>query len=134
MNRRLVTAIRSSSPRTGKGEPLPRYWPTTKALPGQRELKKMLRKTDFVVRPVLLGLPLALMLALPAGPASASEVVNLARLVLTGKWLSAEQRDRMASARQAADNPSSASAASPAGPVSPPLQLALQPRHGGAAL
>ncbi len=98
----------------------------------------MLRKTDFAVRPMLLGLPLALALtltlALSAGPASASEVVNLARLVLTGKWLSAEQRDRVASARQAADNSSTASVASPTGTASPPLQLALQPRHGGSAL
>lgn len=94
----------------------------------------MLRKPNFVLRPVLLALPLALMLALPAGPAAASEVVNLARLVLTGKWLSAEQRDRVATARQAADNASALALASPTGPVSPPLQLALQPRHGGAAL
>ena len=94
----------------------------------------MLRKTNFAVRPVLSALPLALMLALSAGPTAASEVVNLARLVLTGKWLSAEQRDRLATARQAADNASAPSVASPTGPASPPVQLALQPRHGGAAL
>ena len=94
----------------------------------------MLRKTSFAVRPILLAVLLALILALSAGPASASEVVNLARLVLTGKWLSAEQRDRVAAARQAADNPSVQVAADPTGSVSPPVQLALQPRHGVGAL
>ena len=91
----------------------------------------MLRKTNFAFLPVL---TLLLTLLLPTGPAAASEVVNLARLVLTGKWLSAEQRDRVAAARQAADNPSARAGVSPTGPSSPPVQLALQPRPGVGAL
>ena len=72
---------------------------------------------------------LALALLLPVGPAAASEVVKLARLVITGKRLSADHREAAPAPKTAPQQlPPVMIEGQSSATQSQPVQLALHPR------